>query len=141
MKSTCARSFLLMFLVLPLTFTVSGCGGNDSGLYQVQGRLTHQGEPVADMKIFFLPEDTGKYPESYATTDAEGRFEMKVVSTPGVAPGKHTVYVQDPLAVQGGKSSTEKAYLAVLQKYGSEESSPMTVTVEEDMWDYELKLD
>lgn len=141
MKSTCARSFILMLLVLPLIFAVSGCGGDDSGLYQVKGRLTHQGEPIAKMKIFFVPEDTGKNPESYATTDAEGRFEMKVVNTPGVAPGKHTVYVQDPLAVQGGKSSTDKAYLAVLKKYGSEESSPMTITVEEDMRDFELKLD
>lgn len=141
MKSICARLLMGMVVVLPLTLAVSGCGGDDSGLYQVQGQLTHQGEPIPDMKIFFVPEDTGKNPESYATTDAEGRFEMKVVKTPGVAPGKHTIYVQDPLAVQGGKSSTEKAYLAVLRKYGSEESSPMTITVEEDLWDYELKLD
>lgn len=139
--STYAHSLTLLLITVPLAFAFTACGGNDSGLYQVKGRLTHDDEPIPDMKIYFIPEDTGIHPESYATTDDEGRFEMKVVSTPGVAPGKHTVYVQDPLAVQGGKTSTDRAYQAVLKKYGDEESSPFTITVEEDMPDLELKLD
>lgn len=136
-----AHSLKFLLLIVPIAFALTGCGGNDSGLYEVKGRLTHQGEPIGGMKIYFVPEDTGQHPESYATTDDEGRFEMKVVNTPGVAPGKHTVYVQDPAAVQGGQTSTEKSYLAVLKKYGSEDKSPFTITVEEDMRDLELKLD
>ncbi|PQO33353.1 hypothetical protein C5Y96_10905 [Blastopirellula marina] len=139
--SNYARSMTFLWLLVPLSLAFTGCGGNDSGLYQVKGRLTHQGEPIAGMMIFFVPENTGEHPESYATTDDEGHFEMKVVSTPGVAPGKHTVYVQDPAAVQGGKTSTAKSYLAVLKKYGSEKKSTFTITVEEDMPDLELKLD
>lgn len=136
-----AHSLKILLLIVPLAIAFTGCGGNDSGLYQVQGRLTHQGEPIPEMKIYFVPEDTGQHPESYATTDDDGRFEMKVVSVPGVAPGKHTVYVQDPAAVQGGQTSTAKSYLAVLKKYGNEDKSPYTITVEEDLWDLELKLD
>lgn len=141
MKPTYAHPLGLLLLVVPMAMLLTGCGGNDSGLYRVEGRLTHDGEPIPEMNIIFVPEDTGIHPESYATTDAQGQFEMKVVSTPGVAPGKHTVYVQDPAAVQGGRTSTEPGYLAVLKKYGSEESSPYEITVEEDLYDLELKLD
>ncbi len=138
---TNAHSFLLLLAIVPMALAFTACGGNDSGLYQVKGQLTHEGEPIPGMKVYFIPEDTANHPESYATTDEEGRFEMKVVNTPGVAPGVHTVYVQDPAAVQGGKTSTKPAYLAVLKKYGKEKTSPFTITVEEDMTDLELKLD
>ncbi|MFN3151355.1 hypothetical protein [Bremerella sp.] len=138
---TNAHSLKLLLVVLPMAFALTACSGNGSGLYEVKGQLTHNGEPIPEMNIIFVPEDTGKHPESYATTDAEGRFEMKVVNTPGVAPGKHTVFVQDPAAVQGGTTSTAKSYQAVLKKYGNEESSPFTITVEENMPDLQLKLD
>ncbi len=139
--STCPRSLLPLCLIVPLAVTLTACGGDDSGLYQVKGQLTHNGEPIPEMNIVFVPEDTMANPESYATTDDQGRFEMKVVSVPGVAPGKHTVFVQDPAAVQGGTTSTAKSYQAVLKKYGSEETSPYEITVEENLTDLELKLD
>ncbi|WDI42145.1 carboxypeptidase-like regulatory domain-containing protein [Bremerella sp. P1] len=139
--SNYAHSLKYLLVIVPMAFAFTACGGNSSGLYEVKGRLTHDGQPIPEMMIYFIPEDTGNNPESYATTDAEGRFEMKVVNTPGVAPGKHTVYVQDPAAVQGGQTSTDAGYLAVLEKYGAEETSPYTITVEEDLPDLELKLD
>lgn len=136
-----AQSLKLLLVIVPMAFAFTACTGNSSGLYEVKGQLTHNGEPIPEINIIFVPEDTSKHPESYATTDAEGRFEMKVVNTPGVAPGKHTVFVQDPAAVQGGTTSSASAYQAVLKKYGDEESSPFTITVEENMSDLELKLD
>jgi len=141
MKTTDARATTLWMMTAAMALTLTACGRNDSGLYEVKGRLTHQGEPIHSMLIYFVPEDTANHPESYAITDEQGRFEMKVVSTPGVAPGKHTVYVQDPKAVQGGKTSTASSYQAVLKKYGSEETSPLTMEVDQDLPDLELKLD
>ena len=74
MKSICARSFVLMCLVVPMAFAFSGCAGDDSGLYQFKGRLTHQGEPIPDMKIFFLPEDTRRQSRKLRHDRRRGAF-------------------------------------------------------------------
>lgn len=124
-----------------LSLVATGCGQEGPRMYDVRGQLTHQGQPIPQMTVIFRPENLGKHPESSATTDAEGRFVMRVGSTEGVAPGKHTVFVQDPAALHGAQTSDDPAYQAVLQKYGSPKTSPYTITVEDDLGDLELKLD
>ena len=55
--------------------------------------------------------------------------------------GEYYVYVLDPMAIHGGKTSTDPAYLKVLEKYGSREKSDIKITVDAAKQDFELKLD
>ncbi len=110
-------------------------------MHAVNGTLTHNGEPVPEMMVCFDPVDAGKNPASSDVTDAQGRFELQVGNTMGVAPGEYIVFVQDPIAVMGGTTSKEESYQAVLKKYGDVESSPIRITIDEAKYDYELKLD
>jgi len=110
-------------------------------MHPVRGTLTHNGEPVPKMLICFDPVNADINPASEAVTDKDGKFELKVGNTKGVAPGEYMIYVQDPAAVQGGKTSTEPGYLKVLEKYGDPTTSEKRITIEAAKYDYELKLD
>ena len=110
-------------------------------MHAVRGTLTHKGEPIPEMLICFEPVDADNNPASEAETDQQGKFELKVGNTMGVMKGEYYVYVLDPIAIQGGKTSTDPAYLEVLQKYGSRELSDIRITIDAATNDYELKLD
>jgi len=135
-------SIVLVCVVLS-AMSVVGCNKSSGpDTYEVSGTLTHNGEPIAQMEVIFLPEDTGLYRESLAITDAEGKFTMMYTNKlEGVAPGSNTVYVRDPASINGDQTSTEASYVAVLEKYGDPATSPMKVTIEDDQVEYELKLD
>jgi len=110
-------------------------------MHEVSGTLTHNGKPIPEMEVVFLPDDTGAHRESMGITDDQGKFVLMCSSVEGVAPGGHTVFVRDPAAVHGEKTCTDADYVAVLEKYGDETTSPMKITVDKDLTDYELKLD
>ena len=136
--------YRVIFCLMPLAACVvfSGCSSGDGpSMKAVRGTLTHNGEPIPQMLICFHPVDEDKNPASEAETDENGKFELKVGNTMGVAPGEYKVFVLDPAAVQGGKTSSDPAYLEVLRKYGSLEKSEMRITIEDAKTDYELKLD
>jgi len=82
--------------VLTALFTL-GCGG-DVDTVPVSGRVTLDGDPLADAHISFEPvhataEDNSV--GSYAVTDAQGRYTLRLVTTgePGAMPGLHTVRI------------------------------------------------
>jgi len=136
----CRVIFSLMVLVACMVF--SGCFSNSGPtMHAVRGKLTHNGRPIAEMMVCFEPVDGDRNPASSAVTNSHGEFELKVGNTLGVAPGEYIVYVQDPVAVMGGRTSTEPSYLQVLETYGERESSEMRITIKEATYDYELKLD
>jgi len=72
---------------------LAGCGGPDYTLVPVSGRVTLGGEPVSDAKVSFEPRAPG--PGCYATTDAQGRFQLRSVldDKPGAVPGTHVVCI------------------------------------------------
>lgn len=123
-----------------LAVVISGCSSGPN-MNKVYGTLTHKGKPIPKMQIHFFPVDADKNPASSAITDENGKFEMKVGSTQGVATGEYIIYVQDPIAVMGGTTSEDEAYQAVLKKYGSKEKSTKKITVEQYMGDFKLELD
>ena len=119
-----------------------GCDSSSGPtMHAVVGTLTHQGEPIPEMMICFEPVNANINPSSSATTDENGKFELKVGKTKGVKPGEYVVFVADPASFLGGKTSTKPAYLAVLKKYGDPKNSEMRVTIDEAKYNYELKLD
>lgn len=96
----------------------------------VSGRVTLDGQPVADVGVLFAPvvqpqasAEASDAVTSIATTDAEGRYELRFSDTnaPGALVGPHTVRFSDRRAVSaddldGGPSKAPKSRLA--DRYG-----------------------
>ena len=82
-------------MLLPLAAV--GCGGGSDlpELGTVAGVLTDGGKPVAGATVEFYPE---KGSPSFATTGADGRFEMTYgAGSPGAVVGQHKVRVTTPM--------------------------------------------
>jgi len=83
-----------VYLVLLLPLFI-GCGGQ---YVPVSGRITLNGEPLADAYVTFQPVGGGNLepgPGSYAKTDADGRFTLRVVGDErsGARVGPHMVSI------------------------------------------------
>jgi hypothetical protein len=128
----------VFFPTILLTMLFTGCGGED--LKQIKGTVTHNGKPVANLYLTFMPTDPKTQPASSSSTDKNGRFELKIGSAGGVVPGKYTVTCSDPAAMMGGKSSDDKDYAVVCKKY-AQGTSTYTIDVKESNRNLELKLD
>src|SRR5262249_54693299 len=80
-----------------------GCGGGK--VAPVSGRITLDGEPLANASVTFQPmaqaNNPNPGPGSSAITDAEGRYTLEVVGwkRKGAIIGKHRVSI---IAYQGG---------------------------------------
>jgi hypothetical protein len=113
-------TFLTLFaLLLP---ALAGCGG-DSNICTVKGTLTYKGQPMPSVYLRMEPDDLKTKSTSMAVTDANGKFEMMIGSTPGVFRGKVKVFCDDPLAAMGSSSPVpkeiEKAFRELCTKYGT----------------------
>lgn len=124
--------------VVLLSIFFAGCGGED--LRQIKGTVTHNGKPVADLYLTFMPEDPKTQPASSSTTDKNGKYELKIGSAGGVVPGKYTVTCSDPAAMMGGKSSDDPNYAIVCKKY-AQGTSKYVIDVQKSNSNLELKLD
>jgi hypothetical protein len=88
---------LLWCLLSPTLLFALGCG--NARYVPVSGTVTLNGEPLADAYITFQPVSGpgNPYPGpgSYAKTDAEGRFALRVVGddVPGAVAGMHAVSI------------------------------------------------
>lgn len=131
---------VLWIAVSSFLFLSVGCGRAADGLHSFKGTVTHNGKPIQGLLITFTPDDLNTKSAAMGATDENGKFELKVGSLNGVYPGNHKVSCQDPRSLMGGKTSTEKEYVACITKYSSK-NSKLTVDVTKDEDNYELKLD
>lgn len=138
--SSMISRMLLVTLVCIGLLPAMGCGESGPKLYRIKGTVTHNGKPVKLLLLTFTPDDEMTKAPAMGATDDNGRFEMKIGSTPGVFPGKHTISCHDPLIDMGSKTSTEPDYLAVIAKYAPGKST-MIINVEENNDNLELKMD
>ena len=88
------RAGLLLLLVL-----AGGCGGGGA-VAPVSGRVTLGGQPLAGAVVTFQPERAADAPAlqvagSVGKTDAEGRFELRLIAPDkaGAAVGQHRVSI------------------------------------------------
>src|SRR5262245_52238165 len=83
-----------LLLALPLA---AGCGR--SGVGPVSGRVTLDDKPLANVHVSFQPMAVGSDQNpgggSYAITDADGRYTLRLVEgdRPGAFAGKHRVEI------------------------------------------------
>lgn len=113
---------LRLQLVLFLLFSISaiGCGNSDRpSLANASGKVTLDGQPVAQATVTFVPVDGGR--PSTAITDAQGQYTMNSFDdAQGAIVGDHNVSVMkidgpgaqlpeqadDPTAGGGDESAT-----------------------------------
>lgn len=94
------RSLTLLAGCGLVAFYLSGCFGVDVDTVPVAGRVTLDGQPLPDAHISFEPiqqkaDATAAAVGSYARTDADGRFELKLIrgDALGAMPGRHRVRI------------------------------------------------
>lgn len=85
---------MLSIAVLALPFVV-GCGQGGPEpmpLYPVTGSLVVSGKPLENVTVQLMPAgDNAKGKPGIATTDAEGKFEIRTNGDKGMNPGKYKV--------------------------------------------------
>jgi len=76
----------MVVLSCAIGLAASGCGGGSgSKEVKVTGSVTQGGKAVDGVKVGFISPDPAKAPSKVATTDAEGKYQLKIM------PGKYTV--------------------------------------------------
>ncbi|MDA1162280.1 MAG: hypothetical protein O3B13_04180 [Planctomycetota bacterium] len=141
------RSCRFLAAAASLTILLVGCSSDEGPtLYEVTGRATRNGQPVNDLRVHFAPE-SGR--ESSAMLDADGRFRLQFGwERNGALPGMHRVWCERPpttpqeeLDMQNGTFVMHPDALAILDKYGSVENTPLTISVDTDGQQVSLELD
>lgn len=129
MADYCAVAFLLGL------FLLAGCGpATEVAGPAASGTVTLDGKPVTMGTLNFIPKIEGS--SAFAVIDENGHFEINTAAgSAGIAPGEYQVTVSEWAVEPGsegpdGKVSEEGVRL-VSEKYTSEETSGLTVTVTE----------
>jgi hypothetical protein len=134
------------FLCTAALVLVAGCGRGGPQIVPIEGTVTHKGEPVPNIRIYFVPTD-GR--PSWAISDASGRFKLDYdADHDGAKVGTHSVWILDEsgnvdetVAMSGGpRPKRNPAIRQLAEKYGREKST-LTVEVSKADRNFELKLD
>jgi hypothetical protein len=137
-----ARPHLVALAALALL----GCTQSGPEIVPIAGTVTHNGQPVSNVRIIFQPMP-GRI--SWAISDANGRFELEYDREhKGAKVGTHTVYVADedatvdPTAAMAGVTRKKRSpdVAAAIAKY-SQDKSTLTVEVKKADRNFQLKLD
>ncbi len=110
--------------LLALVAWIVGCGpGSGPSLVNVNGTLSHQGQPLSGVLVQFIPEGGGR--ASQGVTDADGGFTLQYTADrQGAIPGQHRVVVMrlDDETVLPGTLN--------LEQYGDLETTPLLLEVD-----------
>ncbi len=109
--------------LLALVAWIVGCGpGSGPSLVNVNGTLSHQGQPLPGVLVQFIPE-AGR--ASQAVTDADGGFTLQYsADRQGAIPGQHRVIVMQM------DDETELPGTLNLEQYGDLETTPLLLEVD-----------
>ncbi len=123
-----------LFLALP--FLLVGCGSDAPELVDAGGIVNHNGVPLADAHVLFVPEAGG--PPSIGKTGADGRFELTTNAELGATLGRHNVSIQAFEESGGAAAADESGEFTGQHKsripfeYGNYELSGLAAEVTED---------
>jgi hypothetical protein len=153
--STARRWPAVSFLPLPfagmlalIVLAAAGCSRGGPEIVPIEGVVTHKGQPVPNLRIYFQPTD-GR--PSWGISDANGHFVLDYdADYDGAKVGTHKVWVLDEstnidptIAMSGGAQARPKRppfMDEILAKYGRE-TSTLTVEVKKADRNFQLKLD
>jgi hypothetical protein len=126
---------------------IGGCGPRGPEIVPIEGTVTHNGQPVPNVRIYFIPTE-GRF--SWAISDQNGHFVLDYdPEHRGAKVGPHTVTVQDagadidPTAAMSGAPRPKKSpgIAKIIEKYGNKDTSPLQVEVKKADRNFQLKLD
>lgn len=88
------------WIVLCCLFSCVSCGGPEYEVAAVDGVLLIRGKPGHKVRIEFIPTEGVIGPRSFAETDSDGHFTLKLMLRDGSAPpgavvGSHKVTLSD----------------------------------------------
>jgi len=98
---------------------LAGCGSKGPRLASVKGKVTLDGQPLANAIVTFTPVAGG--PASTGVTNSNGEYELACQLGKGAVVGQHKVSVRSQPPTQtgaGAVSSDDPSY-----QYGGEDSS------------------
>ena len=125
----------------------TGCGPSGPQIVEIEGTVTHNGEPVPNLRIYFEP---AKGRPSWAISDGTGHFKLDYdLDFDGALVGQHTVWVVDegsnvdPTAIAAGAKMPKRNpnVAKIIEKYGKLETSPKKVEVTKADRNFKLELD
>jgi hypothetical protein len=136
---------VVIFTLLVLVGTWSGCGKSGPPLATVRGKVTLNDKPVTAGIVTFQSEDGLENVQG--SLDSEGNYELKTFNAAGIPPGKYKVSLKPaapnlttpPLADDGQRHPTP-IDKTIPVKYYDAATSGLTheVTLEKTQYDLHL---
>ncbi len=115
--------------------TLAGCGGSDSGLAPVRGRVRLNGQPLADAIVEFQP--AGKAP-SVGVTDEDGNFQLQYSKHRwGAVVGSHRVKIDHDVDGREGRASLVR----IPVRYNVKSELQREVVSGSNSFEFDLKTD
>lgn len=123
-----------------LVVACAGCGGGPSlpDTVPVSGKVTLNGQPLADASVTFVPTGTTRGDGGFGTTAADGRYELRYLrGGAGVPAGTYRVVISKR-AMPDGSPAVEGPDVAPIDsparevlppKYSHEEYTTLSATV------------
>lgn len=123
---------LCRFALAVAALSLASCGKKEKPLYPTEGKLLINGEPAANVTVFFHTTDPAASSDTrpFATTELDGSFKLTTRAVNDGAPaGEYVVTilyepVNSPLSRPKGKPPTYD------KKYESVKTSPLRAKVE-----------
>lgn len=140
------RGELASALVTVMLASMVGCGPDGPQVVKVSGTVTHAGKPVSGLLVNFSPE-RGR--ASSGITDKDGHYTLNYErGRPGAVVGRHKVWFKAQAAnpkeeaeLAQGVMKLRPEVLAILAKYGDEQSTPLAMDVKQDNQVIDLPVD
>lgn len=136
----------MTLLIAVLVAASSGCSRGGPEVVPIEGVATHNGEPVPNIRIYFMPTE-GR--PSWGDTDEKGHFVLEYdPDRKGAKVGTHTVAIVDlgtvvdpTVAMGGGQRPKRSAAIAELASKYDRKKSTLKVEVTKADRDFQLKLE
>lgn len=149
------RFQIAAWLIAVLVLAFAGCSGSGPiNTDSVEGKITLGGAPVEGANVMFTPATEGQGSPAYATTDAQGHYQLQTLQGApgaGTTPGQYKVTVSKVEMVKTGETTktpegkdeevTEPKEVLPL-KYKFLQDTPLTASVEAgkaNVFDFDLK--
>jgi hypothetical protein len=117
--------------ILPLSFTLVGCGPRETPTHPVAGKVVVDGKPAAGVQVAFVPlakpSDIEANPT--ATTGKDGAFKLTTRAKDDGAPaGEYKVVLS--WTVQDGPNEDPRIRKLLPDQYAAAGSTPLKATVQ-----------
>ena len=145
MKKYC----VLLVATLLVAVCVAGCGPKVTKTEGVTGTIKLDGQPQADVNVYFVPVDAGGS-NGYAKTDENGFYKLQTLTgaaEAGTTPGKYKVKFDyqiredDGTMMENGEEIPKyKSVSGLAKKWNNEETSGVEVEVVpgDNTFDFEI---